>query len=157
MLTMGFLSWLFGDENLMSLLAQNWVLGVWIVAAIVFCETGLVVLPFLPGDGLLFATGALLGAQVSPPWPMGVITLAAILGDLLNYSIGRSALGQTLIRRGWVKPQHLAKTQAFSIVTARPPSPSAASCPSCARWRRFWPGYPACARAVSPATTCWAR
>lgn len=114
MLTMGFLSWLFGDENLMSLLAQNWALGVWIVAAIVFCETGLVVLPFLPGDGLLFATGALLGAQgVSPWWPMGLITLAAILGDLLNYSIGRSALGQTLIRRGWVKPQHLAKTQAF--------------------------------------------
>lgn len=111
---MGFLSWLLGDENLMSLLAENWRAGVWVVAAIIFCETGLVVLPFLPGDGLLFATGALLGAQgVAPWWPMGVITLAAILGDGLNYCIGRSALGRALLRRGWIKPAHLARTRRF--------------------------------------------
>jgi membrane-associated protein len=57
---------------------------------IVFTETGLVVMPFLPGDSLLFITGALCGAGLmSLPLAMGVLLAGAILGDQCNYSIGR--------------------------------------------------------------------
>ena len=67
--------------------------GAWVYAllfAIIFVETGLVVMPFLPGDSLLFVVGALCGAGLmSLPLAMGLLTVAAILGDQTNYSIGR--------------------------------------------------------------------
>jgi membrane-associated protein len=67
--------------------------GVWVYAllfVIVFVETGLVVMPFLPGDSLLFVVGALCGAGLmSLPLAMVVLLLAAILGDQTNYTIGR--------------------------------------------------------------------
>ncbi|MFG6449778.1 DedA family protein [Roseateles sp. BYS180W] len=67
--------------------------GLWVYAllfAIVFVETGLVVMPFLPGDSLLFVVGALCGAQVmNLPLALVVLVVAAILGDQSNYSIGR--------------------------------------------------------------------
>ena len=67
--------------------------GVWVYAllfAIVFVETGVVVMPFLPGDSLLFVVGALCGAGLmSLPLAMGLLFVAAVLGDQLNYSIGR--------------------------------------------------------------------
>ncbi len=67
--------------------------GTWVYALlflIIFVETGLVVMPFLPGDSLLFVVGALCGAGLmSLPLTMGLLTLAAILGDQTNYSIGR--------------------------------------------------------------------
>ena len=67
--------------------------GVWVYAllfAIVFVETGVVVMPFLPGDSLLFITGALCGADLmSLPLAMGVLLAAAILGDQCNFSIGQ--------------------------------------------------------------------
>ncbi len=66
----------------------TWVYG--ILFAIVFAETGLVITPFLPGDSLLFATGALAGAGVLDPWLAGGLLLAAaILGDGVNYAIGK--------------------------------------------------------------------
>jgi membrane-associated protein len=67
--------------------------GVWVYAllfAIVFVETGVVVMPFLPGDSLLFVAGALAGAGLmSYPLACAVLLLAAVLGDQCNYSIGR--------------------------------------------------------------------
>jgi len=67
--------------------------GAWVYALlflIVFVETGVVVMPFLPGDSLLFVVGALCGAGLmSLPLAMGVLLVAAILGDQCNYSIGR--------------------------------------------------------------------
>lgn len=67
--------------------------GVWVYAllfVIVFVETGLVVMPFLPGDSLLFVVGALAtSGEVNLPAALGLLTVAAILGDQLNYSIGR--------------------------------------------------------------------
>jgi len=67
--------------------------GAWVYALlflIVFVETGLVVMPFLPGDSLLFVVGALAGAGLlSYPVAVAVLLAAAILGDQTNYSIGR--------------------------------------------------------------------
>jgi len=67
--------------------------GMWVYAllfAVIFVETGLVVMPFLPGDSLLFVVGAMCGAGVmSYPLAVGLLLAAAILGDQCNYSIGR--------------------------------------------------------------------
>ncbi|PUE52704.1 DedA family protein [Limnohabitans parvus] len=67
--------------------------GAWVYAllfVIIFVETGLVVMPFLPGDSLLFIVGAMCGAGLmSLPLVMGLLLVAAILGDQTNYTIGR--------------------------------------------------------------------
>jgi membrane-associated protein len=67
--------------------------GVWVYALlflIIFTETGVVVMPFLPGDSLLFVVGTLCGAGLmNLPLAMLLLTAAAILGDQVNYSIGR--------------------------------------------------------------------
>jgi membrane-associated protein len=67
--------------------------GTWVYAllfAIVFVETGVVVMPFLPGDSLLFIVGTLCGAALlSLPLAMALLLLAAIFGDQCNYAIGR--------------------------------------------------------------------
>src|SRR5688572_2706578 len=80
------------DVYLLDLIANY---GVWIYAilfAIVFAETGLVVTPFLPGDSLLFATGAIAATGALDVRLATILVLvAAISGDAVNYSIGRSA------------------------------------------------------------------
>jgi len=103
------------DEHLAQLANDH---GRWVyltLFVIVFCETGLVVTPFLPGDSLLFAVGALSGAGVLDI-RIGTIVLfvAAILGDTVNYWIGKWA-GVQLLRRfpRLVKPHHLARTHQF--------------------------------------------
>lgn len=67
--------------------------GAWVYALlflIIFVETGVVVMPFLPGDSLLFIVGAMCGAGLmSLPLVMGLLFVAAILGDQTNYTIGR--------------------------------------------------------------------
>ena len=67
--------------------------GAWVYALlflIIFTETGVVVMPFLPGDSLLFIVGALCGAGLmNLPLSMALLVVAAILGDQTNYSIGR--------------------------------------------------------------------
>ncbi len=94
-------------------------LGAWLYAAlfgVVFCETGLVITPFLPGDSLLFAGGTLAGAGILDPALLcGVLFAAAVLGDAANYAIGRF-VGQRLLagRLGrFVPPRHLKRTQEF--------------------------------------------
>lgn len=76
--------------------------GLWVYALlflIIYVETGVVVMPFLPGDSLLFVVGALCGAGLmNLPLAMGLLTAAAILGDQTNYTIGR-ALGPKVF--GW--------------------------------------------------------
>ncbi len=78
------------DKHLAVLLAEY---GVWVYAilfAIIFCETGLVVTPFLPGDSLLFVAGAAAAAGGMNIWILsGLLFLAAVLGDNTNYWIGR--------------------------------------------------------------------
>jgi membrane-associated protein len=85
---------------------------------IVFCETGLVVTPFLPGDSLLFAVGALCaldGSPMSLPLVMGLLFVAAVIGDAVNYSIGRR-LGPAAFKSEssrLLNKKHLLRTQAF--------------------------------------------
>ncbi|MDQ0670829.1 DedA family protein [Pseudomonas sp. CBSPBW29] len=77
----------------LDMLVRNY--GVWIYAIlflVIFCETGLVVMPFLPGDSLLFIAGAIAaGGGMDPILLGGLLMLAAILGDSTNYVIGRTA------------------------------------------------------------------
>jgi membrane-associated protein len=78
------------DRYLEVFVAQH---GAWVYALlffIIFVETGVVVMPFLPGDSLLFIVGAMCGAGLmSLPLVMGLLLTAAILGDQTNYTIGR--------------------------------------------------------------------
>ena len=90
------------------------MLGTLAIAAIIFIDTGLVVMPFLPGDSLLFAAGAFLGISGMSLLPSTVIfILAAVAGDAANFAIGRSSLGQQIVSRGWVKAHHPAQTRAW--------------------------------------------
>ena len=80
-------------EVYLDLLVNNdgpWVYA--ILFLVIFCETGLVVMPFLPGDSLLFIAGAVAaGGGLDPVLLAGLLMLAAILGDSTNYVIGRTA------------------------------------------------------------------
>lgn len=88
-----------------------------ILFLVVFCETGLVVTPFLPGDSLLFACGALAAAS---PDGMNIVTVmlifivASVLGDACNYEIGKH-VGMNLVKitHGFVKQEHIAKAETF--------------------------------------------
>ena len=87
-----------------------------VLFAIVFCETGLVFLPFLPGDSLLFAAGALaVSGSLNVAAVFGLLAVAAILGDSVNYSVGKF-LGPKLHAKGklrFIKKEHLDRTHAF--------------------------------------------
>jgi membrane-associated protein len=92
--------------------------GVWIYALlflIVFLETGVVVTPFLPGDSLLFAVGALAAAGViDVVGILSLLTAAAILGDNTNYFIGRAVGPRVFTEHSkWLKREHLLRTQRF--------------------------------------------
>lgn len=95
-------------------------MGPWIyllLFLVIFVETGLIVMPFLPGDSLLFAVGALAaaGTGLSMTWLAVLLVVAAVLGDAVNYSIGRW-LGLRLFTNPESKvfnPHHLRRTQAF--------------------------------------------
>lgn len=77
------------DVHLRDFVAQYGVAVYALLFAIVFVETGLVIMPFLPGDSLLFIVGALCGADLmSLPLALLVLAVAAIVGDQVNYSIG---------------------------------------------------------------------
>lgn len=106
------------DEHLRELLMQfgGWTYGM--LFGIVFCETGLVIMPFLPGDSLLFAAGALARKYpqyLSPVLLSLIFVAAAFLGDNVNYQLGR-LFGVKLFRREdskLFKRSHLDKTHAF--------------------------------------------
>ena len=92
--------------------------GVYVLLmVIVFCETGLVVTPFLPGDSLLFAVGAVAATVNSPinlPLAMALLCLSANCGDILNYSIGLRTGPKIFSRKTWLLNQkHLEEAQRF--------------------------------------------
>ncbi len=81
--------------------------GVWVYALlflIVFAETGLVVTPFLPGDSLLFAVGALAATgAMNAPLAFGLLTFAAFAGNAVNYAVGRFVGPRSLQRHGTLR------------------------------------------------------
>ncbi|MGE0190223.1 MAG: DedA family protein [Steroidobacteraceae bacterium] len=106
------------DKHLTELVAayQYWVYG--ILFLIIFAETGLVVTPFLPGDSLLFAVGALAAVDqtgtLNAPLIWVLLMVAAVMGNELNFRVGgfvgpRAFSGQFR----WLKQEYLLKTQAF--------------------------------------------
>ncbi len=109
------------DEHLdvMTATYGGWMYG--IIFLIVFAETGLVVTPLLPGDSLLFAAGTLCGAGLLNPLIMVVVLLsAAIIGDAVNYSIGRrigprvfASHDQTTTMHRLLNRDHLDRAHAF--------------------------------------------
>jgi membrane-associated protein len=86
-----------------------------VLFAIVFCETGLVVVPFLPGDTLLFIGGAFAATDALNPWVLtAVLLIAAVLGNTVNYWIG-AAIGHKVFTHDykWIDKAALQKTHAF--------------------------------------------
>jgi membrane-associated protein len=103
------------DVALAEIIARHGAFTYAILFAIVFAETGLVVTPFLPGDSLLFAAGALSSqGGLSVPLMMAILFVAAVLGDAVNYHVGK-AIGPPAFsgRFRFLKRSHLEKTQAF--------------------------------------------
>ncbi|MGZ5037388.1 MAG: DedA family protein [Usitatibacter sp.] len=104
------------DAHLLKLVADYglWVYG--ILFAIIFSETGFVVTPFLPGDSLLFVAGAIAASgQLNVHVLFVALAGAAILGNAVNYAIGRW-LGKHLFNdqgSRWLNPRHLEKAHAF--------------------------------------------
>ncbi len=89
----------------------GWTYG--ILFAVIFIETGLVVMPFLPGDSLLFAAGTFAALGSLNVWYLlGLLMVAAVGGDAANYSIGHY-LGERAYQIKWIKKEHLEKTHAF--------------------------------------------
>ncbi|MBP7964402.1 MAG: DedA family protein [Caldilineaceae bacterium] len=103
------------DKHLVVLIADY---GVWtyvILFTIIFCETGLVVTPFLPGDSLLFAAGALAAlGSMSVVWLLVLLIIAAIAGDSLNYWVGKR-LGLRVFNANipFLKKEYLTRTEKF--------------------------------------------
>ena len=104
------------DKHLVDLVASYGVGTYAILFLIIFCETGLVVTPFLPGDSLIFAVGAL---SAKGALNFGLVTvlmiIAAILGDTLNYWIGYRVGPKVFTRESsrWLNRQHLERTHQF--------------------------------------------
>lgn len=104
------------DDHLLEFITNY---GVWIYAIlflIIFVETGLVVMPFLPGDSLLFAAGALAASTgAMDPWLLiPLLFAAAVLGDTLNYHIGKYIGPRVFeIESRFINKKHLLETQKF--------------------------------------------
>ena len=104
------------DQTVAQIAAQN---GHWlylILFVIIFAETGLVVMPFLPGDSILFIAGTVVAtADLNVHLLVVVLIAAAILGDTINYSIGHYIGPRAFDRPDsrWFKQEHLRRTQSF--------------------------------------------
>ena len=101
------------DEYMASIISQygTWTYGILFV--VIFIETGLVVTPFLPGDSLLFAAGTFAALGSLNVWFLvGLLMVAAVLGDAVNYTIGHY-LGERAYNIKWIKKEYLDKTHAF--------------------------------------------
>jgi membrane-associated protein len=102
------------DKHLAELAANygTWMYG--ILFLIIFCETGLVITPFLPGDSLLFATGALCAiSELNVIYMFVLLSIAAILGDTVNYWIGKNLGLKAFANSRFINQAHLEKTHKF--------------------------------------------
>ncbi len=103
------------DKHLSVIIEQYGVWSYLVLFLIIFAETGLVITPFLPGDSLLFAAGAFAAnGSFNIVWLFGLIFVAAVVGDSVNYAVGKM-LGQTLMEKypRIVKREYIERTQQF--------------------------------------------
>ncbi len=106
------------DTYLATIVSEHGPYALLLLFLVVFLETGIVVTPFLPGDSLLFASGALAATGAFEVLPLALmLAVAAILGDALNYTIGHS-FGHSMIEKGKflglpVKRAYVEKARAF--------------------------------------------
>ena len=102
------------DKYLNLILQQYGLFTYFILFLIIFLETGLVIAPFLPGDSLLFVVGALAaGGSFNLIISIIILSIAAILGDTLNYFIGSHFGKKIFTGNRFFKPEYLEKTKAF--------------------------------------------
>ena len=118
-----FIHWIFDfvlhiDKHLADIFTNYQELSYGILFLIIFVETGLVVMPFLPGDSLLFATGALIASTgtLNIYILIPLLILAAIMGDNSNYFIGKY-IGERVLKIKWiskiVKPEYLTRVEKY--------------------------------------------
>ncbi len=101
------------DGNLISLIQTYGILIYPLLFLIIFIETGIVIMPFLPGDSLLFASGALASKGLMNVFLVFLVAVsAAIIGDTVNYWIG-NIVGTKVSRSKFVKKEYLERTQKF--------------------------------------------
>lgn len=101
------------DKHLADIISEYGAITYAILFLVIFVETGFVVMPFLPGDSLLFAAGAFAAMDMfNLPILLGLLGLAAVLGDTVNYWIGR-VIGKRAYTLSWVNREHLDRAQAF--------------------------------------------
>ena len=101
------------DEYLATIITNYGAWSYGILFAVIFVETGLVVMPFLPGDSLLFAAGTFAALGAFNIWGLiGLLIIAAVTGDAVNYSIGHY-LGERAYNIKWIKKEYFEKTHAF--------------------------------------------
>ena len=103
-------------DTYLSILIESYGLWIYLILfAIIFAETGFVVTPFLPGDSIIFAAATFAGMGVLNPWLLfGLLTVAGILGDSVNYAIGHT-IGPRVFREDvrFLKREYLDRTHAF--------------------------------------------
>ena len=103
------------DVYLSDIIAQYGAWTLAILALIIFVETGVVVMPFLPGDSLIFAAGTFAARGALNPWAVFIVlSMAAIAGDTVNYWIGHRVGSKAYSGEvRWIKKDHMERTHAF--------------------------------------------
>lgn len=113
---MSILSFIHNMPAHLSVWSHSYGMGIYVILfLVIFAETGLVVTPFLPGDSLLFAAGtvaAISGGSLHIGWLAVFLTVAAVVGDSVNYQIGRALKNSRLSSR-WINPKHIERTREF--------------------------------------------
>ncbi|MFA6185715.1 MAG: DedA family protein [Phycisphaerae bacterium] len=106
------------DKHLADIINNYGVLCYLVFFAIIFAETGLIVTPFLPGDSLLFALGALAApsGNLHIGWLLVILSIAAVLGDSVNYAIGKYFGSLIILKhqgKWFLKKEHVDRTHQF--------------------------------------------
>jgi len=108
------IAWMFNEHGVEILLNQNPLTGWLIIGAVVYLETAVIFMLFLPVDSLLLAAGAFLAAQqASLVLPVAIFSMSALLGDTTAFSLAHSRFGRAMTQGKWVSRVKINRTRAF--------------------------------------------